>query len=270
MKYKRNCPNCNRIIEYKTINNCKLANNKKAKCSHCRASGTSNSFYGKKHSKQTKDIIRIKLTGLKQSDATKKKKSVAGRGSNNPMHGKNIYNLWVEKYGATIADEKYLQLRKKRSENAKGKNNSMYGKEAPIGSGNGWSGWYKNWYFRSLRELSYMINVIEANQYKWESGEQSKFKIPYVDYKLTKRTYRPDFIINNSIIVEVKPIKLHKTPLIKIKAKAAKKFCKQHGLTYQLVDATILSAETINALYESDLLIWLPRYKEKFLKCYAK
>ncbi|MBR4316812.1 MAG: hypothetical protein IKP65_07630 [Alphaproteobacteria bacterium] len=44
-----------------------------------------------------------------------------------------------------------IELKKKYSEKSKGKNNPMYGKPAPKGSGNGVSGWYKGWFFRSLR-----------------------------------------------------------------------------------------------------------------------
>jgi len=50
----------------------------------------------------------------------------------------------------------------------------MYGKPAPIGSGNGWSGWYKGWYFRSLLELSFMINVIERFKMSWQNAETKK------------------------------------------------------------------------------------------------
>jgi len=39
----------------------------------------------------------------------------------------------------------------------------------------------------------------------WESAENSKYKIPYVDSCEKSRNYFPDFIIDDSIIVEVKP-----------------------------------------------------------------
>ena len=41
-----------------------------------------------------------------------------------------------------------------------GEQNPMFGKQTPTGAGNGWSGWYKDWYFRSLGELSYVVNVL--------------------------------------------------------------------------------------------------------------
>ena len=47
-----------------------------------------------------------------------------------------------------------------------GPDNPQYGKPANYDSGAGWSGWYKNWYFRSIYELSFMINYIEKNNLK--------------------------------------------------------------------------------------------------------
>ena len=46
----------------------------------------------------------------------------------------------------------------------------MYGRFSPRGSGNGWSGWYKEWYFRSLLELSYMINETKFNMGYWRKS----------------------------------------------------------------------------------------------------
>jgi hypothetical protein len=36
----------------------------------------------------------------------------------------------------------------------------MYGKPSPQGSGNGWSGWYKGKYFRSIMELSFIVEYL--------------------------------------------------------------------------------------------------------------
>ena len=79
----------------------------------------------------------------------------------------------------------------------------MYGKPSPQGSGNGWSGWYKGWYFRSLLELSYMILVIERFNISWSNGE--KIKITYKNFSGINRNYFPDFLLNNKYIIEIKP-----------------------------------------------------------------
>ena len=123
--------------------------------------------------------------------------SKLNKGSNNPMYGKSFYDVWLKKYGKEVADQKMTEYRQKQSELNSGENNNMYGKPSPNGSGNGWSGWYNGWFFRSIRELSYMIKVIERYNLKWESGETNKWKIQYKDYDGLIRNYFPDFIIKS-------------------------------------------------------------------------
>jgi hypothetical protein len=67
-------------------------------------------------------------------------------------------------YEELYGKEKANKMKNNLSILNSGSKNKMYGKPSPQGSGNGWSGWYKGWYFRSLIELSYMVNVIEK---KW-------------------------------------------------------------------------------------------------------
>lgn len=93
------------------------------------------------------------------------------------MFGKTFYDIWVEKYGLEIANQKLIEFKNNRSKSSTGEKNPMFGKTSPTGSGNGWSGWYKDWYFRSINELSFMINVIERFKFTWVSGEKLKYKI---------------------------------------------------------------------------------------------
>jgi hypothetical protein len=144
----------------------------------------------------------------------------------------------------------------------------MFGKPSPQGSGNGWSGWYKNWFFRSLRELSYMIKVLEEQQLNWKTPDKS-FKILYIDYAGKNRTYFPDFIIDNRVI-EIKPLKLHNTPKILAKKKAAEDFCKSQNMTYELIDPIMLSKEEIKSLYISGQIKFLDKYDTKFRERYLE
>lgn len=75
--------------------------------------GEESSFYGKRHTEETKNKIRIKALGRKDSEETKKKKSIATSGSNNP------------RYGVTLTDE----TKQKISESLKGKETWMKGKQ---------------------------------------------------------------------------------------------------------------------------------------------
>jgi len=63
--------------------------------------------------------------GVKRSEEYRKKSSESrkgkGVGSENPMFGKNVYNIWVEKYGIEIADKKQKEANEKNSHSNKGK-----------------------------------------------------------------------------------------------------------------------------------------------------
>jgi predicted P-loop ATPase/GTPase len=80
----------------------------------------------------------------------------------------------------------------------------MFGKPAPRKCGNGWKGWYKGNFFRSLLELGYMINC-DSKDIQFKSGESTEFKVEY-EIDGTRRTYHPDFYIpSNGKVIEIKP-----------------------------------------------------------------
>ena len=146
--------------------------------------------------------------------------------------------------------EKAAELKEKLSERFSGENNPMFGKPSPKGSGNGWSGWYKNFYFRSLLELSFLIR----EQRELKSAES--IKIPYIDFDGTARTYHPDFICENTLI-EIKPKKLLGTATNKLKFEAGKKFCENNDFQFKILtedDIEKLSDEEIQQLYDSHLI----------------
>jgi hypothetical protein len=263
----RNCPSCGILLTYTLTSNMLAAEKKQKKCMKCalknrNTTGKNNPFFGKTHSKKTKELIsKANLGRILGLDPRKSLK-----GDKNPMYGKSFYDIWLEKYGKTEADKRLNKFKKTQSTLNSGENNAMYGKPSPKGSGNGWSGWYKDWYFRSLLELSFMINVIERFKFTWENGEKKKYTIPYINYNNISRTYRPDFILNNKFMVECKPKKLHTTPLNKLKAEAAKKFCKKNGLKYHQIDCKKLSQEEIKKLYEKEDIKFIDKYNDKYKK----
>jgi hypothetical protein len=144
----------------------------------------------------------------------------------------------------------------------------MYGKPTPQGSGNGWSGWYKSFYFRSLHELSYIVNILEKRGLSFESAEQKKYRIDYIDWDGKPRTYCADFIVECNLMIECKPSKLHTSETVILKARAALEFCKKHGLTYSIIDPPMLTPSQIQQLYKQGLLRWLPRYQQKYEEKY--
>ncbi len=128
--------------------------------------------------------------------------------------------------------KKASKIRKKLSIATSGKNNPMYGKPSPIGSGNGWSGWFDGIYFRSLLELSYMVYLIE-NDIQFENGEKRKYAIEYT-LNEKKHIYYSDFyLLESNELIEIKPSNLINTKVNLAKAKAARlKF------NYKIVDET--------------------------------
>jgi len=270
--YTRNCPQCLKEISNTSFNYCKRAKQLRTLCRKCSISnrdftGHKNPFYGKKHS--DKILEQIKNTkansGYKDSIETRKKKSIGSAGKNNPMYGKTIYGVWIDKYGVRAAYQKIKEHKLKQSINTSGSNNPMYGKPAPKKSGNGISGWYKTVFFRSLKELSYIINYLEQNNLKWTTCESVGIKINYKNYSGYDRTYTPDFIIDNKII-EIKPKRLINSPLVKLKTEAAKKYCLEHGYEYEIIDWPLMEIKTIINLEQNNVLKFTEYSKIRFYK----
>jgi len=273
VQYKRNCPQCNKVLEYASKYGCSYALSKNSLCCSCTVKnlnwvGEKNPFYGKKHSKATKEkISKNRDVSFTQTDSYKKKMSALSSGSNNAMYGKTVYEVWVKKYGEIRANELMESFKEKQRKNSSGSNNPMYGKPTPQGAGNGWSGWYKNIFFRSLRELSYMIYLDESDS-NWESAE--RIKIKYVNWDGKERTYSPDFLVNKKYLIEIKPIKLHKSKIVKLKKEAACKYCEENNLIYQLKDHALLSDREIALLRKSGVIKFTERYENLFVEKYIK
>lgn len=230
--------------------------------------GYKNKYEGKK----IEEII-----GYVRGKEKRKKQSKRMTGKNNSMYNKNYQThglkKWVEEkqkgktYEEIYGKEKSDKIKEKIRLKSIGENNNMFGKPSPQGSGNGWSGWYKEWFFRSLKELSFMINVIERFNFKWESAETNKYKISYINDLGRKRNYFPDFILDDKYLVEIKPKPLHNTIINKSKKEAALLFCKKNNLKYKMLDVNIiLNYEDINKLLKENKIKFTDRYQKKFNK----
>jgi hypothetical protein len=278
-EFKKKCPKCECELLFKNEVSFKTSIKKNSVCRKCAASGENNAmfgkigelnpFFGKKHSKETLEKqSKIKLGKTHSQESLDKMKGLSS-GDKNGMFGKSFYEIWVEKYGVDIANEKLNDFKNNQSENVSGENNPMFGKPSPTGSGNGWSGWYKGWYFRSLRELTYMVKVIERFNLKWDSGESNQHKIEYIDYKGANRNYFPDFILEGKYVIECKPKKLWNSDNVVRKTEAALKYCEINGLVYKKRDIGVLSNLEIKYLYENSDIKFLDRYEEKYLKLFG-
>lgn len=254
----RYCPTCNRKVFHinkrerikreSECGNC-------TKCSKPDTRGEKNSFFGKHHTEDMKKYYHEIHKGKRYSPNTEFKKGSPGNTTSN-------HESWSKKYGKEVADKKHEEFKNKISNIFSGEGNPMYGKPAPVGSGNGWSGWYKGWYFRSLLELSYMIFVIERFSIKWEPGESKKNKIEYTHNGKTKN-YFPDFILSGKYVIECKPKKLWNTEINRIKMEYAKTYCESNGLILKIRDCRKIKKQELIELYKSGNVRFIEKYELK-------
>lgn len=273
MEYFRSCPKCNIKIYYKSKRSFLTGEKNKSTCRSCSLSGEKNPFFGKKHNDLTLEKIRTSnldnIEKYKNSDF-RAKISKLNRGEKNPMFGRSFYQIWVEKYGTDIAIQKLNDFRNNQSIKRSGKNNPMFGRPSPNGSGNGWSGWYNGTFFKSLKELSFMLDL-EKNGFKIQSAEKKKFRIEYIDWDGKKRNYYPDFFIEETkSIVECKPTHFFRSKNVLCKKIAAENFCNLNGYKYILIDPEKITDEKILYLYKNGNLKFIDRYELKFQEKFYK
>jgi len=212
--------------------------------------GKENPFYGKTHTEKT----RKKISEDHLANSQFYSDNVLG--SKNPMYGRDLSGSKNGMYGKHISEENRKTLSIKMS----GCNNPMYGKPSPQGSGNGWSGWYKEKYFRSILELSTMI-YFEKNKIKFELAE--KTRIPYI-FLNKDRTYSPDFYLpEENLFIECKYHKLLNSPNVKAKTEAAIKHFKNFKILTEK-DINILKETEIKNLLDKKLIKWNKFYEKLF------
>jgi hypothetical protein len=147
----------------------------------------------------------------------------------------SLENL-IDKHGEEIGRKKYQDINAKKARF--GEDNGQFGKPAPLMSGRGISGKYKNYYFRSLTEY-FAIKKFERENVKFICNDVSVFDIPckitikYADVTGKERNYIPDFIINDEIIVEVKNEYTKKSNESEMKRLAARQFINQETNQYK-------------------------------------
>jgi hypothetical protein len=148
-------------------------------------------------------------------------------------------------------------------------NNARYGKPALYGGGKSWQGWYKETYFRSLKELSYIL-TLEESKIEWISGELKEYMMPYLDWDGRPKTYRADFIIpSTKTMIEIKPKNLWETPMVKKKREIGKNWCAKNGMTYVLIDS-VIDTDLMLAHYKAGHIKWIPKTQVKFDEKYGK
>lgn len=226
---------------------------------------------GNKHTEEAKLKIGNSQRGRKRPEMAKKMIGVRS-GKKHPMYGKNHSRDSCEKMSKSrIGKTQTEETRMKISAANKGRKWTSSQKEkmsevAKIrGSfGRGWGGWYKGWFFRSLGELRYVVEDVEAAGKTWESAED-KFSFKY-EYEGVVRTYHPDIFVDGKILVEVKPKKYQDKPRTLAKSSAARKSCRAIGIEFILVDSVGIKFASLKRLVETGDVVLTEKWKERFLK----
>jgi hypothetical protein len=265
-EYKKFCPICSSEMIYNRKYNLLSSIRKDKICRKCTAKklsinmrGENNPFFGKKHTDTFKENLSKKNKGKHFSPFTEIKSNQIL----NPTCNLSMKERLILAYGETKGIDKWKSFIEKQRLNNKGDKNSMYNKCTPIGSGNGWSGWYKGWYFRSILELSYMISIIERFNICWESAEKQFLTCKYTIDGIN-RTYRADFLLNSKYLIDCKPKKLQRSRENTLKRNAMEEFCKSKGLIFKYTDITRLTISEIERLYDNKEIKFLERYERKF------
>lgn len=275
--FPRNCPSCNALVYHTSQYEAKRSNEMKRKCKKCvcetfkiKFLGENNPFWGRHHTEENKKIASEIRSGIKQTGTQLEHSRRTIKIAKAAQQNKSCYQLWLEKYGKDEADRRSIELSKLKSTNATGEKNPMFGKPAPKGSGCGISCWYKENHFRSLKEVVYFIKEVELKNLQWRTAQTGDLRMGYVDSKGSSRTYVADFLVNENILIEVKPKRLWDHPDVVAKADAGRKFCQSKNWEYRLVDIEIDRDLLKNKILSGDLKI-KDKYKErvnKYLRLY--
>jgi hypothetical protein len=281
-KFSRKCPTCGKCVYHTDKKNRNRFEKEKRRCYSCssieRCSrveiaarmseigktlvGEKNPFYGKHHTDEAKcKIAENADRTIYKTDKFKQKMSDLTLGEKNPMAGKTVYGVWVDKYGKEEADRLRVVKYEKASGSLSGSNNPMYGKPAPKRSGCGWSGWLDGFYFRSLRELAYILKLKEEKT-PFVTGEKKCYSIEYNDNG-KNRTYRADFFVDGRRLVEIKPIKLQKTVINEKKQQIAIEHCVKNGWQYEIIDIEPVPLNQLIELSENGKLKLTSKWKKK-------
>lgn len=205
--------------------------NKDYYCNKCRLKGEKNPFYGKIHSKETKEKIS-------------KKNKINSSGKNNGMYGKSLQDVWVKKYGNKATREKQKKLSENLSKACAGEKNGFYNKThsketiKKIKEKN--AIWYNNLskeekqllklkmsdgqkrfkennpeYYKLIKQKAAYISLKNQSHYKKNEPEKKLekiFKQNHIDveYSIIMGKYQYDFKVKNKrILIEMNGIYWH-------------------------------------------------------------
>lgn len=177
-------------------------------------------------------------------------------------------------YSMGFGEKKFQELCKQFGEPKRcfggGKRNGMYGKSPGLAAGIGASGWLVEngikYHFRSSLELKVFLALIKAG----EPVMFSNHRIPYLDEKGEPRTYCPDLVID-TMVIEIKPTTLIHTERNELKFTAARLYCEQFGLKFEIrteqdFKLTPLTPQIIQEMIKNQQLIVSDKSYDKLMR----
>lgn len=129
------------------------------------------------------------------------------------------------------------------------------------------SGKYKKYFFRSMNELSFIVNYLEKKNIEAISGEKTK-GIKYFDQNNKKRTYFPDFI-TNKFIFEIKPKHFWLCDEVILKSQAAIEYANKNNLKFRLVKYPVIIKPILNKYFNNEIK-FTKTGLEKFTRIYKQ
>jgi hypothetical protein len=197
----------------------------------------------------TKNKRLEEIVGETKAKRIKTEYTAKRSGKNNPNFGgklsrgfadRPLRGKWEDLFGIEKAADMKLNMSIRNS----GSGNPMYGQPTPKKAGCGISGHYKNFYFRSLLELSMML-MLEANSIVWISAESKNHRFKYmIDGR--ERSYFPDFYLPaTDEYIEIKPKSLSRSREVLAKLDAVRATGKRIKL---------LSDENVNKISYAKLI----------------
>ena len=166
---------------------------------------------------------------------------------------------WRRKHAPEEAAAREALWRERESRASTGRGNPMFGRPSPGGSGYGWKGWLDGRFFRSLRELRFMLDHPLA-----ETAESDRWRASF-EWRGSERTTVADFILSaDRVLVECKPSRLHQTPLVTAKARALCALAESRGWRFKLTDPGIVLHAELSQLIGAGRVVLTSKSKEKY------
>ena len=115
------------------------------------------------------------------------------------------------------------------------------------------------WYYTENYKLELTAHEITYTVLKaWDESikicSAENIRIKYISYNGNKRTYSPDYIVNDVFLTEIKPKRLQSTPLNKLKFECGIKYCDENGLKFKVKDFGIIFQNQLDELITNNLV----------------